>query len=554
MDFKLFWWYFYSAQLWFVLLVVALSYVYLKKCHRYWADKGVPYVKPSSILFGSMADVMVYNVPEIRHNLNIYRQLAAHKFGGYYAFNRPILVVRDPELLKCVLTKDFAHFYDRNENIFAAEDVLALNLFNLTGERWKILRAKLTPTFTSGKMRLMFDTMAERAQSMLQILARTLSEQQNDDRNVEIKDLMSRYTLEVIASCAFGVEANSLEHPDTAIQKIATDAIKSNWLIRIFLSLYFICPKILKYFKIKIAGPNGHEEFYRKLVSDTVSYREQNGIKKNDFIGLLMALKDQDKSSSAEQLSTNQQEETDNGSKEETDNGSKEETDNGSSIAEENKLEMTTDLMAAQCFLFLVAGFESSSSAISFCLLELSKDTSVQERLRQEVDDVLGETNGQITYDALKRMTYMDEVLSETLRMYPPLTTITRVCTKPYKIPDTEIVIETGTIVDIPVVGIHYDRQYYPNPEQFNPDNFSERNKNSRPPYTFLAFGEGQKICIAIRFGMMQIKLALALLMKNYEFKLSDKMKLPLEFTSGPQQVPTSVHGIWVTCNKRKID
>lgn len=73
---------------------------------------------------------------------------------------------------------------------------------------------------------------------------------------------------------------------------------------------------------------------------------------------------------------------------------------------------MTTDLMAAQCFLFLVAGFESSSSAISFCLLELSKDTSVQERLRQEVDDVLGETNGQITYDALKRMTYMDEVLS----------------------------------------------------------------------------------------------------------------------------------------------
>lgn len=84
--------------------------------------------------------------------------------------------------------------------------------------------------------------------------------------------------------------------------------------------------------------------------------------------------------------------------------------------------------------------------------------------------------------------------------MYPPLTTITRVCTKPYKIPDTEIVIETGTIVDIPVVGIHYDRQYYPNPEQFNPDNFSERNKNSRPPYTFLAFGEGQKICIGNNF------------------------------------------------------
>ncbi|RZC41695.1 p450 domain containing protein, partial [Asbolus verrucosus] len=77
------------------------------------------------------------------------------------------------------------------------------------------------------------------------------------------------------------------------------------------------------------------------------------------------------------------------------------------------------------------------------------------------------------------------------MRKYPPVALLTRKCVKDYKVPDADVVIENGTSVIIPVLGIHYDEEYYPNPEKFDPDRFSEENKRLRHNYAYLPFGEG---------------------------------------------------------------
>ncbi|RZC40466.1 p450 domain containing protein, partial [Asbolus verrucosus] len=77
------------------------------------------------------------------------------------------------------------------------------------------------------------------------------------------------------------------------------------------------------------------------------------------------------------------------------------------------------------------------------------------------------------------------------MRKYPPVALLTRKCVKDYKVPDADVVIENGTSVIIPVLGIHYDEEYYPDPEKFDPDRFSEENKRLRHNYAYLPFGEG---------------------------------------------------------------
>ncbi|XP_074037628.1 probable cytochrome P450 6a13 [Leptinotarsa decemlineata] len=206
--------------------------------------------------------------------------------------------------------------------------------------------------------------------------------------------------------------------------------------------------------------------------------------------------------------------------------------------------------VAAQCFFFFLAGFETSSTTICFASYELALHKEIQDRARHEIKEVLKKYNNEITYDALMEMHYLETVIYETLRKYPPLQFLLRKCTDNYKVPDSNIVIEKGMVTIIPVLGLHFDPEYYPDPEKFDPERFNAENKKTIPQFAWLPFGEGPRICLGLRFGMVQVKIGLISLLKNYEFTLHEKTISPIVYTK-TSVLASAKGGIWL--NLRKI-
>lgn len=81
----------------------------------------------------------------------------------------------------------------------------------------------------------------------------------------------------------------------------------------------------------------------------------------------------------------------------------------------------------------------------------------------------------------------------------------------------------------MPTYAFHHDPELYPNPSKFDPDRFLDENKSTRHPFAHLPFGEGPRICIGLRFGLMQVKVGLAMLLKKFKFEVCDKTNVTLE-------------------------
>lgn len=117
-------------------------------------------------------------------------------------------------------------------------------------------------------------------------------------------------------------------------------------------------------------------------------------------------------------------------------------------------------------------------------------------------------------------------LFSESLRKYPPVTDLNRVSENDYKVEGTNHTIKSGTLVFVPVMALQHDPEYYPNPEKFDPDRFTPEEIAKRNAYTFLSFGAGPRACIGLRFGIMQAKIGLALMLQNFKFEGCNKTVL----------------------------
>lgn len=116
-----------------------------------------------------------------------------------------------------------------------------------------------------------------------------------------------------------------------------------------------------------------------------------------------------------------------------------------------------------------------------------------------------------ITYDALQKMKYLDQVVSETLRKWSPLSVLDRKCVKNYEFVDEErnlkFTIDAGSILFIPHFAIQHDSKYFTDPEKFDPKRFNDENRNKIGLGTYLPFGIGPRICIGTSYHFIQILL-----------------------------------------------
>lgn len=137
-----------------------------------------------------------------------------------------------------------------------------------------------------------------------------------------------------------------------------------------------------------------------------------------------------------------------------------------------------------------------------------------------------------MSYEKLNKMKYLDMVVSEGFRKWPPITGTDRICNKDFLMESkdgTNVVIKSGEGVFIPIYNIHRDPENYPNPSKFDPERFSDENKDFIKQCSYMPFGLGPRNCIGSRFALMQIKTVLFNLISKFSIETSENTQNPIK-------------------------
>ncbi|XP_012256722.2 cytochrome P450 9e2-like [Athalia rosae] len=502
--------YFWTLLVSFWAGVVGVYFILERRTHHF-ERRGVPSLKATPLI-GNTGLNLFGRIPFAENVRNMYNAVREVKYVGIFDFVNPIVMLRDPELIKSVAIKNFDHFQDHRNFLPEESDPLfAKNLFFLQGDRWRDVRTLLSPAFTSSKMKMMFKLAAQCGTD----LADHLFAKAERPCDIEMKDSFARYTNDVIATAAFGLSINSLENRENEFYTTSREVTNfSRKLKALKILILRGSPFLGRLLNIQIVDDKSRR-FFLDVISSTIAMRDEKGIVRNDMIQLMMQARDT----------------------------------NG------KKSELTTEEMTAQAFVFLLGGLDTSSTAMCFAAHEIGVNPEVQRRLHEEIDAVLAENEGEVTYEALHKMKYLDAVISETLRLYPPVPVIDRLCTKAFDLPPAApgfepYRVEAGDSLWIPFYGLHMDPKFFPNPRKFDPERFTEKNRGNVDSSAYMPFGSGPRSCIGNRFALMETKLAIFHLLAKCELSPCSRTSIPIKLDRTNFNM-ASENGFWLTIRRR---
>lgn len=446
------------------------------------------------------------------------------RLSGFFNFSRPTYLLRDPELYKTIAIKKFDSFVDHRFIIEPYMDSLLGNtLFLMRGEKWRKMRTCISPAFTGSKMRRMFELVRECAIESTEFLLDTNLNKIGMTDTMDMTDFYSRVTNDVIASCAFGLKINSLidrnnEFYETGCKLQDLSSIKS------FAKLlcYRVFPWIMDKFQIQFVD-KAIRDVFSNLVLRNIETRRTNNIERPDLIDSLMRVK----CDNLQQNATNTKKSTNE--------------------------QWSDDEIISQAFIFFLAGFDTTMWVLTATTYELALNPKIQERLINEIDN-MPISEQYIGYDQLNKMKYLDMVLKEVLRIHSPAVLIDRLCSKRVQLNEDNklnVYIEKGDHIWIPIYCFHHNPKYFPQPDVFDPERFNDENRTKINSAHYVPFGIGPRACIGYRFAVMEIKLIIFYMLKQFQFNVSTETEIPMKIKSTPFGIH-SLNGLMLTIKRRK--
>ncbi|XP_075158965.1 cytochrome P450 308a1 [Haematobia irritans] len=446
---------------------------------------------------------------------NIYNDYPdLHYVGFYRLFTEPVILLRTPEIIKEVMIRSFNNFQDNVAWVHPKRDPVGwCNPFIAKGDKWREMRNEIVPIFTPNKVKMSFPHIETVCEKLLEYVDENMS-----TNCFEAKELFSRFTLGVIASAAFGLDGQTFTKNDSDFTRLAENIFSPNpYSLFDTISLLFspTLGNITKYNYV----PSTVGTWIRHLVVNILSSRldkgehQPNRIEHSDFIQWLIENKQK----------------------------------------QNEPIDVAT--IVGHCGTFLLEGFETSSSLMAFALYEYATNPLEQQKVFNDVDEVLKRYNGKICYEALHEMRFLRASLIETLRLHAPMMALLKHCTKPFKMPPqygdngNSFMVPEGMIFVVPVKAIHYDPDIYPDPLVFNPQRFI--NEKDIAPCTYFAFGDGPRMCPGGRFGLTQSMAGIVTLLSKYTVHVADRAAdKPLEI-SPTTFLTAAKDGIWITFKER---
>lgn len=437
-----------------ILLVLVLTWVlrrlYLQQ--SFWQKLGIAEA-PSLPLLGNFLPVVLRKKPLFQLHLDIYNSRPDLPYIGLYNFRQPVLLIRDANLIELML-KTHARNFEDHGLLADPSDPLSMNLFYLTGEKWKWTRNKLRTSFSTPSLKEIYPRLQDCVDEFLDGL----------DGTINLSPCMNTFACNVIAKTVFCLDdATGFVEASHKVYNL------SGWDgIKVFLRTFI--PRTALALGIKTV-PRNLEEFYRNIVSTSPR-------KPGSFLDILCKLR-------------------------------------------ENEPDFSEDLMLAQFFVFILAGFETTATALTYSMYLLAKHPEVQDKARLQVEQVFQKEG--LSFESFKDVNYLDFVINEALRLYTPITSILRVSEEDFQLPCGAI-LPRGTSVNIPYLALHRDPRYFPDPLIFKP----ERWENPQP--VFYPFGLGPRNCLGMKLALLELKVFLSCFLSKYSMKLNPQTPEELQF------------------------
>lgn len=400
--------------------------------------------------------------------------------------------IADFEILREILVKQASTYFVDRTNFEAFDNPpFRGSMFQTSGEQWKRLRSIISPTFTSGKLK--------NVQPLVSVCANrlcdTLEQKALKDEVFDVKNVFGAYTMNVIASTAFGLDLDTQKNPNNEFCKHAATIDNLGFGdIQFILSIFF--PSLFAWTLQYWGGIARAGKFYNGVVAQTISQRKQTSEEYHDYLQLLL---------NAHKLK---------------DDGEDAKPDEGKVV----KKALTDEEVVANAFMFFVGGYSTTNNTLSYFAYLVATHPEVQDKVIEEVDQVL--QGAAPDYDNISKLPYMGQCLDETMRLYPLAPRLDRVSVKDVTIKGLKF--PKGTSVQIPVGVIHRDPEIYLEPDEFDPSRFTPEAKAARDPFAFMPFGMGPRNCVGMRLALIELKVALASIFQKFRLVTCEETEIPL--------------------------
>jgi len=198
------------------VLNIYLTFYLSRDRLNYWKKRGVESVEGTNLIFGNFKNAILFRSAPGWHIGQLYKAARTNApYIGFYIFHKPCLLLRDPDVMKQFIIRDFENFSDRHFAGPNQKDSVGMrNLFGVKNPVWKYLRAKIAPTLTRNKLKQMFPLMMEIGTPMMEYLQKQPAIS-DDIKLVDVQELSYKYTTDLIASVALGTKMDTFHHPNT---------------------------------------------------------------------------------------------------------------------------------------------------------------------------------------------------------------------------------------------------------------------------------------------------------------------------------------------------
>jgi cytochrome P450 len=541
-----------------VALVMLGSQVYYWHKFSYWSRRNVKTPRPVPV-FGNFLSVLL----NYRQQLELEWPKKFGKVYGFYLGTSPRLVIADASVLREICIKNFSAF--PNHHFFNVPNKYQKHfLVTQKDDHWRAVRAILTPTFSSGRIKAMYRLLSDCADDLCREHQRRIDigEPIIDTRQIYgsfsmSSTLKSFYGLNLSLNLELQLQqekaaAKNMERKQVAtgneqmtaaaFAKRSKEAFQQN-LVRFAITNIF--PANLLDFLGYHSMDERRLEFFAEMVKKLIEQRQRATAEYNDYLQLLIKAKASDEIERTE----NEHHEDHHAA----------EIDNQMGAWRASKMKLTEMETLCLGMMFVLVATETTKTLISHAIYLLARHKDIQERLHKEVMQIATyeERNDSqwvrsFKYDDLIACEYLDCVISETLRLMPPILVMDRVASEDYHIEKYNVTVPKGTIINLAYYSIHNDPDYWPEPAKFDPERFNRENRRKIVPGSYTPFGMGPRACIGFRFALAEAKVGIAKLLCEFEFEPAPNTKYPPEPIT-PTFVQNDYKDLRVKVSKRSL-